>query len=184
MMRVQSSFYHFRLIDWTDENKNFIHQLIRDIKGEHGSLLFEILAKEFLFRIRQFNTLEESWIIVPCPPTPDKFSLWDLLFEKNIHEKKDHSFYWAQQFNKKYPIHNLLSHPPYYSLQKDKDLQERIERRFITKSPLIPNQKYIFTDDIVTSGSTAKAAYLALGKPDHFMVWSIFWKRKNSLEIH
>ena len=185
MLRIQSSFYHVRLIDWDSENKKFIRLLIKDLKGENGSLLFELLAEEFLFRLGHLDYFKEPHVIIPCPPTPDEFSLWNLLFKKDFQQKKDHSFYWAKSLSQRtnYPVQNVLSHPPYYSLQKSKGLIDRMDRKFVTDDSFKQNQRYIFTDDIVTSGATAKAAYLALQKPAHFAIWSIFWKKKNYLEI-
>ncbi len=186
MIRLQSSFFHVRLIDWTSKNQLFIRLLLKNLKGTNDSLLFEILAQEFCFRIRQLESIQRlfPYQIIPCPAAPQDRSLWDILLQKKtspLNDIKDHSFYWAQALSQKikYPVENILAHPPYYSLQKHKDLYNRQGRKFILNNKVSPHQNYIFTDDIVTSGATAKAAYRALGKPSSFMVWSIFWKKKD-----
>ena len=185
MVRLQSSFLHVRLIDWSLENNKFVQFLIQNLKGTQGSPLFELLAQEFCFRIRQISSIKKfsPYILIPCPATPEPLTWWNFLIQKEnpkIHVKKDHSFYWAQSLSQetKYPIQNILSHIPNVSLQKEKNLHDRYQRRFFVQEPFEPRGNYVFTDDIVTSGATVKAAYRAVQKPPTFMVWSIFWKKK------
>lgn len=54
---------------------------------------------------------------------------------------------------------------------------ERSERRFLLKDPRT-NQNacrgpFLFADDVITTGSTAIAAYMALGDPSDFEVWTM-----------
>jgi predicted amidophosphoribosyltransferase len=37
---------------------------------------------------------------------------------------------------------------------------------------------FAFVDDVITSGSTAMAAYLALGDPDYFEAWTLVCRPK------
>lgn len=61
--------------------------------------------------------------------------------------------------------------------QRGKDFYQRslIEMELVEKntsmSKHFTDTLWIFADDILTTGSTARAAYLALGRPPHFQVW-------------
>jgi predicted amidophosphoribosyltransferase len=61
--------------------------------------------------------------------------------------------------------------------QKFKKIQERKVRDFKFLGDSIDKSKhYIFVDDIVTTGSTANAAWFALDMPDLFEIWSLAYR--------
>ena len=71
---------------------------------------------------------------------------------------------------------------PYWNglYRKSTDSQKRLnqkERKGIQLSRYLPppprTSDYIFVDDVVTTGSTALAAYERLGRPPSFSVWTI-----------
>lgn len=79
------------------------------------------------------------------------------------------------------------------SAQKELRVEERLERRFKvleTVKQVCGDQEHedqehdgdefqwIFVDDVVASGGTARAAWLALGRPRNFEVWAIAWKQR------
>ncbi len=185
MLRLQSHFRHCRLIDWTQENDHFIRTLLYSLKGKYDSPFFKILAREFCIRIQQIQSIsteEIPFILVPCPPRPHSNFLCDLLNIKFPSKKEwDHSFYWSQSIKDwtGYPISSLLEFPPRQKAQKRKSLLERKNRFFTLKDHKVLPQGHlvVFTDDIVTSGTTAHAVYQALGRPEPFMIWSIFWRK-------
>lgn len=169
LLRMQSSFRHLRLIDWTPENDSFIRALLISLKGPRRSLFFKVLAREFFMRAQYISSLKRDYpfTLIPCP-------------SKNY--LKDHGFFWAQALGEQMelPIQWALSHSESHSDQKKKNLFLRGERKFLLTMDecIFKNKSLVFVDDVVTSGATAKAAYLALGKPESFMVWSIFWRKK------
>lgn len=58
--------------------------------------------------------------------------------------------------------------------QKTKKAWQRSERRFIAVEDLkAQGGTILFVDDVVTTGSTARAAWLALREPSEFEVWSV-----------
>jgi predicted amidophosphoribosyltransferase len=63
--------------------------------------------------------------------------------------------------------------------QKLKRKSERQVKTFDFLGKSVDNAKtYIFIDDVVATGSTAKAAWLALGKPAIFQIWSLAYRPK------
>lgn len=169
LMRMQFSFRHLRLIDWTSENDSFIRAVLMSLKGSRRSLFFEVLAKEFFMRVQYLSSLrrDHPLILIPCP-------------SKN--SSKDHGFFWAKALSKRLnlSVQQALGPLDPHSNQKTKNLSLRGDRKFLLKvdGKNLSNKNLVFVDDVVTSGATAKAAYLALGKPESFMVWSIFWRKK------
>ena len=166
---MQSSFRHLRLIDWTSENDSFIRAVLMSLKGPRRSLFFKVLAKEFFMRVQYLSPLKRDHplILIPCP-------------SKNF--SKDHGFFWAQALGEQLnlPVQQALSPLDSHANQKTKNLSLRGERKFLLTIDeySLRNKNLVFVDDVVTSGATSKAAYLALGKPEPFMVWSIFWRKK------
>ena len=168
-MRMQSSFRHLRLIDWTPENDSFMRALLISLKGPRRSLFFNELAREFFMRIQYLSSLkrDQPFIFIPCPSRSSS---------------KDHGFFWARALGEqlKQPVQQALSHFSSHTDQKVKNLFLRGERKFLLTIDecQLKNKNLVFVDDVVTSGATAKAAYLTLGKSESFMVWSIFWRKK------
>ena len=65
------------------------------------------------------------------------------------------------------------------SAQKTLDQYERRKISMSVRLPLPPSSStYIFVDDVLTTGSTAQAAYQALGKPLHFFSWNLAYKAR------
>lgn len=69
--------------------------------------------------------------------------------------------------------------------QKYKSRDQRSTRRFapvkFSESPVSNAQSsptWVFVDDVITTGSTAMAAYMALGDPDQFEVWTLVCRPK------
>ncbi len=64
--------------------------------------------------------------------------------------------------------------------QKKKGVEGRAEREFcpVKNANFPPQARVVFADDVLTTGSTARAAFKALGKPSGFEVWAIVWRPK------
>lgn len=186
MLRLQSQFHHCRLADWTAENDFFIRRLLYSLKGKEGSPLFQLLAREFCTRIHHLSSIfieNNSAALVPCPPSQVHSFL--RVFKSSPAVQKDHSWYWCQSLHywTGYPVYPVLKAFPRRKAQKRKTLLERKPQLFmINESQQTPqNQTIVFTDDIVTSGATAQSAYQTLNCPKSFMIWSLFWRKRQDL---
>lgn len=65
--------------------------------------------------------------------------------------------------------------------QKDRSATERSERRFEELDMAtftLPSTRWIFVDDVITTGATAMAAYMALGSPECFETWTLVCRPK------
>ena len=184
MIRMQFSFRHARLIDWSSENDYFIRSVIQSLKGAKNSPLFSFLAGEFFLRLNQnplvFN--DQPFVFIPCPPRISQEGLSFLPFlKKNSTPVLDHGFFWAKALSEQtgWPASSLLSRQPENKSQKKKNITSRKKAVFFPPAKTLApeNHSMIFVDDVVTSGATALAARWALNNPRSFMVWSIFWRK-------
>lgn len=171
MVRWHPPFLHVRLIDWDEENNRWIQSIVQSLKGNYNSPLFQVIAKEFLFRFQQIPSMFKDFpfCFVPCP-------------SKNL--EKDHSFYLAQSFSKltSLPMVECLKHPKKATTQKQKLKHSRIQKKLIRLDNKIPSHhSIVFVDDILTTGATAIAAKSALKSKCIFSTWSIFWRKNKFL---
>ena len=194
MERLESSLKHVRLIDWTQKNDQFIRKLIVSLKGPQGSVFFNVLAKEFYTRIQSCFSKQKSFFLIPCPPhLPSSFltrffktqNSDQSSVQNSAQEKKDHSYYWGKALSHytHSPVKFLLKRGENQQSQKGKQISERRKISFIFDSSKLDSSTcfsqdtvFVFTDDVVTSGATAQAVYLALKQPRSFSIWSIFWR--------
>ena len=187
MIRLQFSFRHARLIDWSSKNDYFIRSVIQSLKGTANSPLFSLLAKEFFFRIKQLPLVlnDQPFVFIPCPPRIPKENLFSFSFLREP-PLFDHGFFWAKALSEQtgWPVNSSLSRQPENKSQKKKNITARRQAGFLTskKERRFKNHSVIFADDVVTSGATAAAAKLALNSPACFMVWSLFWRKPRTDE--
>lgn len=159
--QMDYSFPVFSLFRWTKQNAAFdsIGFMVKRLKGNCPNPFFEKMAMLFVQeRSRRGRLLEP--VFIPAPPTKSG--------------EKDHAYYWAQELAKhwKTEIFSCLEH----SSERPQKTKKKLERQrvFTLSSDLIPkNRTIIFCDDVITTGSTAKAAFQALKKPELFEVWTI-----------
>lgn len=86
---------------------------------------------------------------------------------------EDHASAWARALGQilGYPTSPLLLVDP----QKQARLTrpQRFNRRF---SASLAGKSVILVDDILTTGATAKAAFVALNRPENFTIWTLFYR--------
>ena len=161
----------YSLLTWTPVTEKFVRPLIYAFKGGHAVLASEKLATLFLSESVFGNTQTRSpmsldAVLIPAPS-----------------RSFDHSSLWTQALaaQTRWPVKSCL-HDKSARDERQKELRsgERGLRRFavqehFAKAELeqLASRRIVFADDVVTSGSKAMAAYMALGDPLRFEVWSL-----------
>lgn len=159
------------LFRWLPGKQEVLSRLLRALKGEGGEKLWRIYAEEFL-RLRipdKASSKAKPFLLIPAPSRTGK---------------EDHARYFAKaliQLGLNAEICNCLSRGNVKGSQKKRSRRLRQKARlewaenftlsdFNAKSV---GKHIIFIDDVVTTGSTAMAAWKTLDKPRDFAVWAL-----------
>ncbi len=172
---------------WSPENEDFVKPFIYGFKGGRAIAAASRLATIFLSH-KQISFGAGggpgSSVVVQAPASTF-----------------DHSSLWAHVLAEPMGTHSLAAlrdvTPAGFDKapdQKRRRQGERANRRFEMRehfagffdpstvgcvSPSAsadhprPPKRIVFADDVITSGATAMAAYMALGDPDEFEVWTL-----------
>jgi predicted amidophosphoribosyltransferase len=153
------------LFTWTRNNESLIRPLIHGFKGGHASILARALC-ERLVQLRNPSPGVKTVFLFPRRKDPDSY---------------DHAWLLTMTLVRLFPGSAALALNPDQNAaaQKRLDLADRSRRRFLTLSDekislcTSIGARCVFVDDVVTSGSTAMAAYSAAGEPSSFEVWTL-----------
>lgn len=164
------------LYDWKNDDILAHYNFVRTLKGGIVSDIFADFAKKLVQkRLGWKRTGLSQAILVPAA------------LRKN--SRSDHALQLAQQISKLINCkHVYISYRDGEGEQKIKSRKERWQN--IPKSPHPRNHQsyqvtspdgldfscettFIFVDDVITTGATAQKAYLDLGQPKHFEVWTV-----------
>lgn len=166
MLQTGYPFPVYSLFTWTEETEPFVKPLIYGFKKGRSIQAAQDLALEFVSERSDALDFPKRAVFVP-PPT-DTF---------------DHGTLWAKALSDRTlsPVWPVLR-PKYEEKKSQKHLsrEERSDRRYEIREQIAgfwplgdENGRLIFTDDVITTGSTAMAAYMALGDPEQFEVWCL-----------
>jgi predicted amidophosphoribosyltransferase len=161
-------FPHSYLWRW-DEDAAWVGDLIHGLKdGYHRQTFRDIAQMFFLCHRRLIGACDARPVFIPAPPRKPG--------------RQDHAGVLAEELAKvfKGSVWAVLCRRD-SEAQKRKALAERRTLGLIAEpsaAEFAKNSKrtIVFVDDIVTSGATAGAAFLALGRPKNFAVWSIAYR--------
>ena len=164
--RLEDTFSHLRLFDWYEENETFIGPLLKSLKQAKASFVFKRLALECFSRFVHTSIWPKTSppVFVPAPASNTKKPNHALEFAKAL------AFYCGGR------VQPLLKRRV-LSAQKGKNrvLRSQIQFEVISQPQ---GEVFIFTDDILTSGWTAKKAFKALGSPQYFFICTLAWRRQ------
>ncbi|MDZ4662620.1 MAG: hypothetical protein SGJ18_13490 [Pseudomonadota bacterium] len=158
------------LFCWREEN-NIVAELIYAFKGGELKEASQRLACWILSSV---DTLDiKNAVFIPAPPRKPR--------------NYDHATQLAQSLS------GLSGRPYFNALERvDSEGQKHLKQteRWSIKMKLngtfevdaLKEQRIIFIDDVVTTGATAQAAYLALEKPRNFKVWALAYRPRLAWE--
>lgn len=154
----------YSLLTWTPQNDVFVRRFVYGFKRGFSAVAARKLALVMATSAPQESDHAAS-IVVPAPST-----------------KFDHSALWSAALARELGVAYFpaVRDPAENAKQKQLRQGERGSRRYAVREDfanLVEEvrgaKRIIFADDVITSGSTAMAAYMALGDPDRFEVWTL-----------
>lgn len=167
---TKTEWHGFPLVSLGSYRSRRLSRWIKALKGGDFRADYHQIALEWIKR-RQIAAIEELSTPVFIIPSPSQKG-----------HQADHAFCLAHALSEvtDWQIKNILTFPIVeHKSQKHKKVTERSERQFqLLSGAEIPKGTLIFIDDVVTTGSTADAAWKTLGKPDQFEVWCVAYQPK------
>lgn len=164
--RTPQGFAHTYLFRWRPKESDGLSALILALKEHRLEATFDFYAKHLLRRV----FFEGSEILIPAPST---------------NPKRRHAHNLAKSIARRtgLMVQDPLIHPEGFQ-QKGRSKTQRRALQFTANENLTwsmpqahsPPSKIVFVDDVLTTGSTAMAAYRALGCPTNFVVLSLLYR--------
>ena len=166
LFRSEMGFPVYSLFAWKPDNDKLLRSFTYSHKGTVLRKSWHDIAAYFIQRRIALGPLGSKTHLVFAP--------------SRFPKKTDHAFVFARELSKlcKLPVLDLFERQD-ITEQKQKSLADRKNVRFVLTMPLARHGRYIFVDDLYTTGSTALAAYKALNKPKNFEVWTSVRKYLN-----
>ena len=167
--------YPFRvysILTWTPENDGFVRALIYALKTGKNVEAYEKLIHSLVYELRRERREGSPLFYFPGSSTgvADHSEVMSELVAA-IFQADPVQLQWDERSLKTKLVR-----------QKQLSAAERTKRRFCEargEAKLAPpHVTRVFIDDVVTSGATAMAAYMALGNPERFEVWTLVCRPK------
>ncbi len=195
---VRLNLNHFTccaLFSWEPRQSDFLSAILLAIKGENHERLWQYFSEKFTqsFAVEELtqmrveaeeetNNIQQGRtfpflafqrrkiVLIPCPSKG---------------KRPDHAYFFAHYLSKCLggELRPLIHHPNGFlnkTSQRNKEKKDRKSIKFertAYEEPDKENTIFVFVDDILTTGSTAIAAYKALGCPRHFQAWVLAYRK-------
>lgn len=148
---------------WYPGESDLLSALVLSLKGKRSQRAWDVFARRMVVSTLPNLKPGKRLHFVPAPSKDGK---------------EDHAFYFAQALAKHaggifLPCLGKASSGNQRSA--DRGQRALIEMELVEKNTALSENStdilWVFVDDILTTGSTARAAQLALGSPPHFEIW-------------
>jgi hypothetical protein len=161
--RVSLGFPSFALLSWTPESQKYIKPIIYSLKGGRNKRLLQRLKQSFAPQLLDY--IRPGPKLVLCPPARrGSFNHARLIAESFFQ-------FWQAETTLLELVSNSSSRG---ARQKQRSVEERKAISFQgLKVDLSRFEQILFVDDVITSGATAKAAFLACGESGCFEAFAI-----------
>ncbi len=165
--RAEKTLPHFHLLSWHEDNRQLLKFFIDSLKQGGPDFIFKRLGLEMFSRFMSFDLWNKKTSPV-FAPAPSKSKI-----------KRDHAFMLAQALSFYFggELRNCLKRAPGALSQKRKSRRDRAFTQMSCEGAPPGNRPVVFVDDVLTTGSTARAAFQALSRPQSFFIFTLAWKR-------
>ena len=165
--RTEKNFPHFHLLNWHEDNHQLIKFFIDSLKQGGPDFIFKRLGLEMFSRFLNFDlwNKKSSPVFVPSP--------------SRSKVKNDHAFMLAEALSFYFggEVNNLLKRKLSSLSQKRKSKKDRAFIQIDSEGMIPCDHPVVFVDDVLTTGSTARAAFQALNKPQNFFIFTLVWRQ-------
>ena len=171
VFRLEKTHCHLRLFDWHEDNAAFVGPFLHSLKRRKAPFVFRRLAREIFARFAHMPFWPQKLrpVFIPAPPSDPS--------------RPNHALELAEALSSGFggEVRPLLKRSVLL-VQKKKSRVERSQIQIELKpgaQAFLDERKsaFIFTDDVLTTGWTARKAFQALNKPSNFVICTLALRR-------
>ncbi|WP_413585785.1 ComF family protein [Bdellovibrio sp. HCB274] len=165
-MRTLGVFEAYMLFRWNPGTSDLLSAQLAGLKGFRTNFDWNYWANRFVSRRIHKALPTRRIILIPAPSSTGRTG--------------DHAYQWAQALGKATGAEICLcltkktrAHQRGATRENRVQVEFALDENSSMVSEFWSDALWVFVDDIVTTGSTALAAYEALGRPPHFEAWAL-----------